>query len=82
MTAVKLKLKIGPSNTVQGPFALVGTSAELLKLAKAIELAVEDDHAPGEPFEVWIGRVQYGPDFVALELDKLLKKVRGEDPES
>ena len=80
MTAVNLKLRVGPSNTVEGPFALVGTSTDLKKLIASIEEAIEPDHSPDATFEVWIGSVQYGPSDIANELDKLVKRVRGEGP--
>lgn len=79
MTKVKLQLKFGSSNTLEGPFALVGSSAELRKLASAIESTTDLEHAPDATYEVWIGEVQYGPDYVAKELERLLKKVRGEE---
>lgn len=80
MTKVNLRLKIGSSNALEGPFALVGTSAELRKLASAIKSTTDHEHALDATFEVWIGEVQYGPDYVAKELERLLKKVRGEEP--
>jgi hypothetical protein len=71
-----VRLKLGRATTVDGPFALVGTAAELRKLAKALEVVAPQDD---EEIEVWLGSNPYGPDEIAGELERLARKIRGDD---
>lgn len=77
MSKPDVRLKLGRATTVDGPFALVGTPAELRDLAAALQEV--DSPNQDEEVEVWIGSNPYTPDEIAGELERLAKKVRGDE---
>ena len=77
-----VRLKLGRTTTVDGPFALVGTAEELLRLSDSLREATGDvgrsGGVPRGDIEVWLGPNPYGSDEIARQLEELAKKVRGD----